>query len=51
VVSFAWGHVGIVEEATADLLVTIEGNSSDGLNRRTRRGWRADLAIEGFGRP
>jgi hypothetical protein len=51
VVSFAWGHVGIVEEATADLLVTIEGNSADALNRRTRRGWRADLAIEGFGRP
>ncbi len=51
VVSFAWGHVGIVERATPDVLVTIEGNSSDALTRRTRVGWRRDTRIEGFGRP
>lgn len=51
VVSFSWGHVGLVEQASPEVLVTIEGNSADGLRRRVRNGWRSDVSVEGFGRP
>lgn len=42
-------HTGIVESVTGDNVVTIEGNSSDGVNRRTYPRWYG--SFYGFGHP
>ncbi|MFM9125289.1 MAG: hypothetical protein ACKOSO_09150 [Actinomycetota bacterium] len=51
VVWFGHGHVGIVRRAAPDLLETIEGNADDAVRVRRYPGWRADVRIDGFGRP
>jgi hypothetical protein len=51
VVWFVHGHVGIVERISAGALITIEGNASDAVTRRSYPGWRLNHRIGGFGRP
>lgn len=51
VIWFGRGHVGFVRRVQGDRIETIEGNAGDAVRLRVYERWRANPAIDGFGRP
>ena len=51
VIWFGRGHVGFVRRVQGNRLETIEGNAGDAVRLRVYENWRANPAIDGFGRP